>query len=67
MFCASRFKTEWNIETLFGCLNGRGFKLEGTFMVSFLQIKKLLVLPVIAFSDHIKSVIGNTIVYRQSS
>ncbi len=39
----------WEIETLFGCLKGRGFKLEDTRMVGYLRIKKLLVLPVIAF------------------
>ena len=39
----------WEIETLFGCLKGRGFKLEETRVVSYLRIKKLLVLPVIAF------------------
>jgi len=39
----------WEIETLFGCLKGRVFKLEETRMVGYLRIKKLLVLPVIAF------------------
>lgn len=39
----------WEIETLFGCLKGRGFKLEETRVVGYLRIKKLLVLPVIAF------------------
>lgn len=39
----------WEIETLFGCLKGRGFNLEDTRMVGYLRIKKLLVLPVIAF------------------
>jgi hypothetical protein len=34
---------------LFGCLKGRGFKLEETRVVGYLRIKKLLVLPVIAF------------------
>ena len=38
----------WEIETLFGCLKDRGFKLEGTRVVGYLRIKKLLVLPVIA-------------------
>jgi hypothetical protein len=40
----------WEIETLFGCLKGRGFKLEETRVVGYLRVKKLLVLPVIAFS-----------------
>lgn len=39
----------WEIETLFGCLKGRGFKLEETRVVGCLRIKKLLVLPVVAF------------------
>jgi hypothetical protein len=39
----------WEIETLFGCLKGRGFKLEETRVVGYLRVKKLLVLPVIAF------------------
>lgn len=39
----------WEIETLFGCLKGRGFKLEETRVVGYLRIKKLLVLPVMAF------------------
>jgi hypothetical protein len=39
----------WEIETLFGCLKGRGFKLEETRVVGYLRIKKLLVLSVIAF------------------
>lgn len=39
----------WEIETLFGCLKGRGFNLEDTRVVGYPRIKKLLVLPVIAF------------------
>jgi len=39
----------WEIETLFGLLKGRAFKLEDTRMVGYLRIKKLLVLSVIAF------------------
>ena len=39
----------WEIETLFGCLKGRGFELEDTRVVGYLRMKKLLVLPVIAF------------------
>jgi hypothetical protein len=34
---------------LFGCLKWRGFKLEKSRVVGYLRIKKLLVLPVIAF------------------
>jgi hypothetical protein len=33
----------WEIETLFGCLKGRGFNLEETRVVDYLRIKKLLV------------------------
>jgi hypothetical protein len=39
----------WEIETLFGCLKGRGFNLEDTRVVGYLRMKKLFVLPVIAF------------------
>jgi hypothetical protein len=39
----------WEIETLFGSLKVRGFKLEETRVVGYLRIKKILVLPVIAF------------------
>ena len=39
----------WEIETLFGCLKGRGFKLEETHVVGYHRIKKLMVLPMIAF------------------
>jgi hypothetical protein len=39
----------WEIETLFGCLKERGFRLEETRVVGYLRIKKLLVLPVMAF------------------
>ncbi len=39
----------WEIETLFGFLKGRGFKLEETRVAGYLRIKKLWVLPVIGF------------------
>lgn len=39
----------WEIETLFGCLKGRGFHFEDTHMVNRERIKKLLVLLAIAF------------------
>jgi hypothetical protein len=42
----------WGIETLFGCLKGRGFKLEETRVVGYLRIKELLVLPAVAFCCH---------------
>ena len=44
-----KYGLRWEIETLFGCLKGRGFNLEDTRVVSYLRVKKLLVLPVIAF------------------
>lgn len=43
MACVGKYKS------LFGCLKGRGFKLEETRVVGYLRIKKLLTLPVIAF------------------
>ncbi len=37
------------IESLFGCLKGRGFNLEDTRVVGYFRMKKVFVLPVIAF------------------
>lgn len=39
----------WEIETLFSCLKGRGFNLEDTRVTDTTRIKRLLVIPVIAF------------------
>ena len=39
----------WEIETLFSCLKGRGFNLEDTHMTDQKRIKRLLIVPVIAF------------------
>jgi len=39
----------WEIETLFGCLKGRGFHFEDTHVTDRVRIKKLLVLLAIAF------------------
>jgi len=36
-------------QTLFGCLKGRSFKLEEPRIMGYHRIKKLMVLPVIAF------------------
>jgi hypothetical protein len=46
---SARYGLRWEIETLFGCLKGRGFNLEDTRVVGYLRMKKLFVLPVIAF------------------
>lgn len=43
------YAKRWQIETLFGCLKGRGFNLEDTHITSRLRLKRLLVVPVIAF------------------
>lgn len=43
------YKERWQIETLFSCLKGRGFNLEDTHITSRLRIKRLLVVPVIAY------------------
>jgi len=40
----------WEIETLFGCLKGRGFHFEDTHITGRERIKKLMVLLAIAFS-----------------
>jgi hypothetical protein len=39
----------WQIETLFGCLKGRGFNFEDTHITDRERIKKLIVLLAIAF------------------
>ncbi len=39
----------WEIETLFGCLKGRGFHFEDTHVIDLERIKKLFVLLSIAF------------------
>lgn len=39
----------WQIETLFGCLKGRGFNFEDTHVTERRRIKRLLVVAVIAF------------------
>ncbi|NOS73697.1 MAG: IS4 family transposase [Methyloglobulus sp.] len=39
----------WQIETLFACLKGRGFNLEETRVTDRTRIKRLLVVPVMAF------------------
>lgn len=40
----------WEIETLFGCLKGRGFHFEETHITDRERIKKIFVLLAIAFS-----------------
>lgn len=39
----------WEIETLFGCLKGRGFNFEDTHITDLRRIKKIIVLLAIAF------------------
>jgi hypothetical protein len=43
------YARRWEIETLFSCLKGRGFNLEDTRVTDRVRIKRLLVVPVIAF------------------
>ena len=43
------YAKRWEIETLFSCLKGRGFNLEDTRVTDLIRVKRLLVLPVIAF------------------
>jgi transposase len=44
------YAKRWEIETLFGCLKGRGFNLEETRITKLIRIKRLLVVLVIAFA-----------------
>lgn len=39
----------WQIETLFGCLKGRGFNFEDTHITDLTRIKKMIALLAIAF------------------
>jgi hypothetical protein len=43
------YAKRWEIETLFSCLKGRGFNLEETRVTDLVRIKRLLMVPVIAF------------------
>ncbi len=43
------YAKRWEIETLFSCLKGRGFNMEDTRVTDRVRIKRLLVVPVIAF------------------
>ena len=43
------YSKRWEIETLFGCLKSRGFRLEETHLANSVRIKKLLALLAIAF------------------
>lgn len=43
------YALRWQIETLFGCLKGRGFNLEDTRITDRRRLKRLLVVVVIAF------------------
>lgn len=43
------YALRWEIETLFGCLKGRGFNFEDTHMTDLERIKKLFALLAIAF------------------
>lgn len=48
-FAIKRYALRWEIETLFGCLKGRGFNFEDTHITHPERIKKLLVLLSVAF------------------
>ena len=43
------YRRRWEIETLFGCLKGRGFRMEDTHMVDADKIERLLFVLVIGF------------------
>jgi len=44
-----KYGLRWEIETLFGCLKGRGFNFEDTHVTDKNRIKKIFVLLAIAF------------------
>ena len=46
----SLYRKRWEIETLFGCLKTRGFRMEDTHMTAPERIEKLLFVLAIAFS-----------------
>lgn len=43
------YKKRWEIETLFGCLKGRGFRLEDTHITDPNKIEKLIFVVALAF------------------
>jgi len=43
------YAKRWEIETLFGCLKSRGFRLEQTHVIAAERLKKLLALLALAF------------------
>ncbi len=45
----SLYRWRWGIETLFGCLKSRGFRMEDTHMVESIKIEKLIFILAIAF------------------
>lgn len=46
----SDYLLRWNIETLFGCLKSRGFRLEDSHLTDSTKLKKLIAILSIAFS-----------------
>jgi len=47
--CIDIYGLRWEIETLFGCLKGRGFNFEDTRVIKRRRIKKMITLLAIAF------------------
>lgn len=45
-----KYAKRWEIETLFGCLKGRGFNFEDTHMTEPERVKKLMAVLAIAFA-----------------
>jgi len=43
------YKKRWDIETLFGCLKTRGFNLEDTHLTKHFRVKRMLIIPALAF------------------
>lgn len=44
------YSLRWNIETLFGCLKSRGFRLEDSHLSDCIKLKKLVAILSIAFT-----------------
>jgi hypothetical protein len=49
LFQGRLYRRRWEIETLFGCLKGRGFRMEDTHITDADKIEKLLFILVIGF------------------
>jgi len=58
------YRRRWEIETLFGCLKSRGFRLEETHVTDPARLKKLLALLALAFCWAV--IVGEWLVEQKS-